>query len=73
MTDVKWPWTRRADEQRIHADRAEENLAQVRRAWPHTHQVAGALHRESSLNGFSGMVREIFGDQDPPSNREHRQ
>jgi hypothetical protein len=63
---MRLPWTRRAQEReaeaRRHAERAEQQLRQVRAQWPKTWRTASET-RDHRLDGWTETVKTIFGGQ----------
>jgi hypothetical protein len=60
---VRFPWQRRADEERGHRMAAQERLASARADWVTVHAHAADLRREKNLNGWTGIVDALFADR----------
>lgn len=60
---MRFPWQRRADEERDHRMAAEERLAAARADWAVVHAHADELRHEKYLNGWTGIVDALFADR----------
>lgn len=57
----KFPWTRRADEEREERIAAERRLAEVEADWEPVRRHRDAVRREVDLNDWTRTAKAIFG------------
>ena len=59
---MRFPWQKRADDEARHREAAEQRLADVEADWPRVHSAVDELRTHRDLNGWTGIVRELFAD-----------
>lgn len=60
----KFPWNRRADDEREKRIEAERRLAAVEADWEPVRRHRAAVHREIVLNDWTRTAKTIFGGRD---------
>lgn len=63
---MRFPWQRRADEEKVHRDDAEQRLADAEADWPRVYMHAASLRNERQLNGWTGIVDALFANRRTP-------
>ena len=59
---MRFPWQRRADEERRHRVDAERRLAATRADWTKVRDHTAELRRQKDLNGWTTVVTALFAD-----------
>jgi len=62
---IRWPWQRRAEHAEQAAERAAEQLDEVRGRWPLIHRLAEESKRHDDLNGWTAIIKATFEGHDP--------
>jgi hypothetical protein len=58
---VRWPWSRRNDEDAAALEDAERHLSEVRDQWPRVRAEAANMNRHREINGFTERIRTAMG------------
>jgi hypothetical protein len=60
---VRFPWQKRADQERNHRLKDEERLEDVRNGWSEVHHVRAELHAAYGPNGWTGIAAKLFANR----------